>query len=169
MPATLVLGGARSGKTGHALELARGSGLARFMIVTAPSRDETMAPRIARHRAERDDDHWTVFEEEIDVARLLRRIARPGRVVVVDCLTLWLSNLFFQEKDFLREAERLAAALAGVEGQVVVISNEIGLGVSPPTQIGNDFRDAQGLINQQVARSCAQVVFVAAGLPLKLK
>jgi len=169
MSATLVLGGARSGKTGHALELARGSGLAKFMVVTAPALDASMATRIARHRAERAGDGWTVFEEETDVARLLRRIARPDRVVVIDCLTLWLSNLFFQQTDLLREAERLADVLAHVEGEVVAISNEIGLGVSPATQIGNDFRDAQGLINQRIAQACAKVFFVAAGLPLKLK
>ena len=169
MTATLVLGGARSGKTGHALELARGSGLTKFMIVTAPPRDESMAPRIARHRAEREDDGWTVFEEETDIARVARRIARPGRVVVIDCLTLWLSNLFFQERDMLRETERLAAVLADAEGEIVAISNELGLGVSPATQIGNDFRDAQGLVNQRIARACAKVFFVAAGLPLKLK
>lgn len=169
MTATLVLGGARSGKTGHALELARASGLTKFMIVTAPALDRSMASRIARHRAERENDAWTVFEEETDIARLLRRIARPDRVVVIDCLTLWLSNLFFQDRDLLHEAERLAAVLAGAEGAIVAISNEIGLGVSPPTQIGNDFRDAQGLLNQRIARACANVVFVAAGLPLKLK
>jgi adenosylcobinamide kinase / adenosylcobinamide-phosphate guanylyltransferase len=169
MTATLVLGGARSGKTGHALELALASGLKKFMIVTAPALDDSMGPRIARHRAEREGDAWTVFEEETDVARLTRRIARPDRVVVIDCLTLWLSNLFFQDRDLASEAEKLAAVLAGAEGPVVAISNEIGLGVSPPTQIGNDFRDAQGLLNQRIARACANVVFVAAGLPLKLK
>ncbi|MCW2283857.1 adenosylcobinamide kinase/adenosylcobinamide-phosphate guanylyltransferase [Rhodoblastus acidophilus] len=169
MTATLVLGGARSGKTGHALELARASGLKKFMIVTAPAVDESMATRIARHRAERANESWTVFEEQTDVARLARRIARPDRVVVIDCLTLWLSNLFFQDTDLAREADRLAAALAGAEGPIVAISNEIGLGVSPPTQIGNDFRDAQGLLNQRIARACDTVVLVAAGLPLKLK
>jgi len=169
MTSTLVLGGARSGKTGHALALARRSGLQKFMIVTAPAQDASMASRIARHRAERADEDWTVFEEETDVARLLRRIARPGRVVVIDCLTLWLSNLFFQDVDILGQADRLAAALAEAEGEVVAISNEIGLGVSPPTQIGNDFRDAQGLVNQRIAGACGHVVFVAAGLPLTLK
>jgi len=168
MPATLVLGGARSGKTGHALERARRSGLAAFMIVTAPVYDGTMAQRIARHRAERGEE-WTVFEEETELAPLLRRIGRPDRIVVIDCLTLWLSNLFFREWDSVAATERLAEALTHAPGQIVLISNELGLGVAPETKIGNDFRDAQGLVNQRIASACDEVVFVAAGLPLKLK
>jgi adenosylcobinamide kinase/adenosylcobinamide-phosphate guanylyltransferase len=173
MPATLVLGGARSGKTAHALELARRSGLKKFMIVTAPSLDGSMARRIAAHRAERGDD-WTVFEEETGIARLLRQIARPDRVVVIDCLTLWLSNLFFREQDFTRETRLLHEALQGAkgegaEGEIVAISNELGLSVAPETRLGNDFRDAQGLVNQQIAAACAHATLVVAGLPLKLK
>ena len=168
MAATLVLGGARSGKTAHALELARRSGLAKFMIVTAPALDGSMARRIARHRAERGDD-WTVFEEETEVASVLRRIARPGRVVLIDCLTLWLSNLFYHERDFTDETERLGEAVAAAPGSIVVISNELGLGVAPETKLGNDFRDAQGLVNQRVATACAHASLIVAGMELKLK
>ncbi|MBB4196488.1 bifunctional adenosylcobinamide kinase/adenosylcobinamide-phosphate guanylyltransferase [Rhodoblastus sphagnicola] len=166
--ATLVLGGARSGKTGHALGLAHRSGLKKFMIVTAPALDGSMAQRIARHRAERGDD-WTVFEEETDLARLLRRIAAPDRIVVIDCLTLWLSNLFFRNRDFALETGRLGEAVAAAPGEIVAISNELGLGVAPETRLGNDFRDAQGLVNQRIAAACGRVFFVAAGLPLQLK
>ena len=144
------------------------------MIVTAPALDSSMAKRIAAHRAERGAD-WTVFEEETDIARLLRQIARPDRVVVIDCLTLWLSNLFFRETtqkmaaDWRAETDRLCEALTGARGDSILISNEVGLGVAPETRLGNDFRDAQGKLNQRIAAACDHATLVVAGLTLKLK
>jgi adenosylcobinamide kinase/adenosylcobinamide-phosphate guanylyltransferase len=138
------------------------------MIVTAPEFDRSMARRIARHRAERGDS-WTVFEEQTGIARLLRQIARPDRVVVIDCLTLWLSNLYFLERDWMGETDRLGEALSAARGEIVVISNELGLGVAPETRLGNDFRDAQGLVNQRIAAACAHASLVVAGMALKLK
>jgi adenosylcobinamide kinase/adenosylcobinamide-phosphate guanylyltransferase len=168
MTAHLILGGARSGKTSHALELARQSGRQTFMIVTAPALDTSMARRIAAHRAERGAD-WTVFEEETDIIRLLRQIARPDRVVVIDCLTLWLSNLFFHEADWSAETDRLCESLRAAAGDCVLISNEVGLGVAPETRLGNEFRDAQGKLNQRIAVACDNATLVVAGLTLKLK
>ncbi len=168
MASHLILGGARSGKTGHALELAQKSGLRKFMIVTAPALDGSMAQRIARHRAERGDE-WTVFEEETEIAPLLRQIARPDRVVVIDCLTLWLSNLFFREADWAPRSAALCGALARAAGEIVLISNEVGLGVAPETKLGNDFRDAQGALNQTIAATCDHARLIVAGLPLTLK
>ena len=168
MTCELILGGARSGKSRLAQTLAQDSGLTPALIATAQALDEEMAARIARHRAERDA-RWVVVEEPLDLVEALAREASAARLVVVDCLTLWLSNLMHAGRDPAREGERLAAALAAPPGPVIFVSNEVGLGLVPETALGRDFRDAQGRLNQTMAQSCARVQFVAAGLPITLK
>lgn len=167
--ATLVLGGARSGKSRHAEALARRTGLARVYLATAEAHDEEMAARIAHHRKSRAHDGWTTIEEPLDLAGALTRETMPERVVLVDCLTLWLANVMLGGGDIAAAEAGLIAALGAARGPVILVSNEVGLGLVPETPLGREFRDAQGRLNQAVAAACGRVVFVAAGLPLVLK
>lgn len=168
LTSTLVLGGARSGKSAFAEELVRGSGRARVYLATATAGDGEMGERIARHVADRGPG-WTTVEEPLDLAGALLREAAPDRAVLVDCLTLWLSNALFAGRDPEAEVAALARALRGLAGPAVLVSNEIGLGVVPDTALGRAFRDAHGRMNQAVAAALPRVAFVAAGLPLWLK
>lgn len=165
---TLVLGGARSGKSAFAERLLRESGLALRYLATAQALDGEMAGRIARHRACRGAG-WTTREEPLALVAALAAEAAPGRAVLVDCLTLWLSNLLLAERDPEAETAGLCEALGQAAGPVVLVSNEVGMGLVPQTPLGRRFRDAQGRLNQAVAAAVPSVVFVAAGLPLRLK
>ena len=165
---TLVLGGARSGKSAFAERLIGDSGLARIYLATATADDEEMQTRIARHR-DRRGDGWTTVEEPLALVDVLTREATHGRAVLVDCLTLWLSNLMLRERDPEIEARRLTRFLGVAKYPVVLVSNEVGLGLVPETPLGRRFRDAQGRLNQIVAAAVPNVVFIAAGLPLWLK
>jgi adenosylcobinamide kinase / adenosylcobinamide-phosphate guanylyltransferase len=165
---TLVLGGARSGKSAFAEKLVRDSGLARIYLATATSGDDEMKARIAQHRAQRGDG-WTTIEEPLALVDALTREAIHGRAVLVDCLTLWLSNLMLAERDPDVEARRLTRFLGVAKYPIVFVSNEVGLGLVPDTALGRRFRDAQGRLNQVVAACVPNVVFIAAGLPLWLK
>jgi adenosylcobinamide kinase/adenosylcobinamide-phosphate guanylyltransferase len=164
----LVLGGARSGKSAYALTLAEASCAERVYVATATPGDEEMAARIARHQADRGRG-WTTLEAPLEVARALAAEARPGRVVVVDCLTLWLSNLMLAGQDPGHALAALAAAIAALAGPAILVSNEVGMGLVPDHKLGREFRDWQGRANTEIARVCDAVVFVAAGLPLQLK
>ena len=172
MTTTLVLGGARSGKSRRALALADASpATIRTFVATAEPLDHEMSDRIARHRRERDAG-WNVIEAPLEVAAALEAARAPGTVVVVDCLTLWLSNLMHRERDVEAETARLVDAVRGPirgAGALVLVSNEVGLGLVPESPLGRAFRDAQGRLNQAVAAACDRVEFVAAGLPLVLK
>jgi len=164
----LVLGGARSGKSRIAQQLAEASRALPVLIATAQGFDDEMRERIAHHRAERAPS-WQTHEVPIDLADALRAHAGPGRVVVVDCLTLWLSNVMLDGRDAAREGGLLIETLKTVEGPVVLVSNEVGQGIVPSTALGRSFRDEQGRLNQRIADVCDAVVFVAAGCPLLLK
>jgi len=165
---TLVLGGARSGKSAFAERLVSDSGLACVYVATATADDDEMRARIARHRAQRGDSWRTVEEPLALVDCLVREVARE-RAVLVDCLTLWLSNLMHAGQDDETETRRLAAWLPQASGPIVLVSNEVGLGLVPETPLGRRFRDAQGRLNQRIAAAADSVVFTAAGLPLRLK
>jgi adenosylcobinamide kinase/adenosylcobinamide-phosphate guanylyltransferase len=165
---TLVLGGARSGKSAFAEKLIGDSGLARVYLATATAGDEEMKARIAHHRAQRGEG-WTTIEEPLALVDALTREATHGRAVLVDCLTLWLSNLMFAQRDPEIEARRLTRFLGVAKYPIVFVSNEVGLGLVPETPLGRAFRDAQGRLNQIVAAVVPQVAFIAAGLPLWLK
>jgi adenosylcobinamide kinase / adenosylcobinamide-phosphate guanylyltransferase len=164
----LVIGGARSGKSAYSLKLAEGAAPERLYLATAEAGDPEMAARIARHEAERGAG-WGTIEEPLHLASALRAAARPGRVALVDCLTLWLSNLMHAGREVEAEIARLAQAIHALEGPAVLVSNEVGLGLVPETKLGRDFRDWQGRANREIARACDAVVFVAAGLPTLLK
>jgi len=165
---TLVLGGARSGKSRHAEALILGAAASATYIATAEPGDAEMAARIAEHRARRGA-FWRTVEEPLDLAAAIRAYTDPARPILVDCLTLWLSNLLGAGRVVAHESETLCAALRDAGGPVVLVANEVGLGLVPETPLGRAFRDAAGRLNQQVAALADRVVFVAAGLPLVLK
>ena len=165
MSTTLVLGGARSGKSRHALRIAEASGRGLVLIATAEALDDEMAERIARHRAERDG-RWRTVEAPLDLAGALAGVSE-GEIAVVDCLTLWVSNLMHADRDVATEGETLLTALQGRES--VLVSNEVGLGLVPDNALARRFRDEAGRLNQRMAEAAERVVFVAAGLPLVLK
>ena len=167
-PVTLILGGQRSGKSRLAetlIEDAAGGGL---YLATAEARDGEMTDRIAAHRARRGPD-WETIEEPLDILGQIREHASADRPVLVDCVTLWLSNLMAAGRDPESEVETLARGLDGLGGPVVFVSNEVGLGVIPANALARSFADAAGLANQRLAARADRVVFTAAGLPLVLK
>ncbi len=164
----LVLGGARSGKSAYALSLAESAAPERLYLATAEAGDAEMAARIACHQAERGDG-WTTVEEPLALAERLAAAARPGRAALVDCLTLWLSNLIFAGRDVATEISRLAEAIGALEGPAIFVSNEVGLSLVPETKLGREFRDWQGRANREIAQACDAVLFVAAGLPTLMK
>ncbi|MEO9526540.1 bifunctional adenosylcobinamide kinase/adenosylcobinamide-phosphate guanylyltransferase [Roseibium sp.] len=166
--AILVTGGARSGKSRFAEKLAEDSGLQKIYLATGAAHDGEMSERIALHRNRRDIS-WQTVEEPLDLCAALRRECSPGRVVLVDCLTLWLSNLLFADKDIAAETNGLCHALSALPGSCIFVSNEVGMGIVPENRLSRTFRDAQGRLNQDMAQACGKVVFVAAGLPILLK
>jgi adenosylcobinamide kinase / adenosylcobinamide-phosphate guanylyltransferase len=165
---TLVLGGARSGKSAFAERLMQGCGRRLVYLATATPGDDEMRTRIAHHRTRRGDG-WRTVEEPLELAQTLARESAADSAVLVDCLTLWLSNIMHAGREIETETRQLAEWLRHAQNPVVLVSNEIGLGLVPETPLGRRFRDAQGRLNQAVAAAVANVVFVAAGLPLRLK
>jgi adenosylcobinamide kinase/adenosylcobinamide-phosphate guanylyltransferase len=162
---TLVLGGARSGKSRHAELLVMQAPAPWTYLATAEALDEEMRERIAHHRNRRDA-RWLTRDAPLDLPNVLAELSGP---VLVDCLTLWLSNVMLAERDVDAESEKLLGALAMAPGPVVAVSNEVGLGLVPETALGRAFRDAQGRLNQRIAAAADRVLFMAAGLPLSLK
>ena len=165
---TLVLGGARSGKSIHAERLVEAEASGGVYLATAEAGDAEMVERIRSHRARRGPS-WTTVEEPTELAAAIGNHAAPDRPVLVDCLTLWLSNVMAAGRDVAGDRERLLGALTATAGPVVLVSNEVGLGLVPTTPLGRAFRDEAGWLNQAVAAVAQRVIFVAAGIPLTLK
>jgi adenosylcobinamide kinase/adenosylcobinamide-phosphate guanylyltransferase len=166
----LVLGGARSGKSRFAEGLARDTGFDRFYLATGRAWDEEMRARIETHKADRANDGWTTYEEPVDLVDALKALDQPGRVILVDCLTLWVTNLMMEEgRDVDAEGAALAASLTDIKATVIFVSNEVGLGIVPENKMARAFRDHAGRLHQAIAAEAADVYFVAAGLPLKMK
>jgi adenosylcobinamide kinase/adenosylcobinamide-phosphate guanylyltransferase len=165
---TLVLGGARSGKSLYAERLVEGSAKSGTYCATAEAGDAEMAERIAAHRARRGA-FWRTVETPLMLARAIATEPECERPLLVDCLTLWLSNVLLAGKPLDEESRMLCGALREAAGPVVLVSNEVGMGLVPETPLGRQFRDAAGRLNQQVAAFADRVVFIAAGLPLVLK
>jgi adenosylcobinamide kinase/adenosylcobinamide-phosphate guanylyltransferase len=165
---TFILGGARSGKSRHAETLVTGAAGAGTYIATAEPGDAEMAARIAEHRSRRGT-FWQTVEAPLDLAPAILAHADPARPILVDCLTLWLSNLMGAGRIVPHEAETLCAALRDAAGPIVLVANEVGLGLVPETPLGRAFRDEAGRLNQAIAAVADRVIFVAAGLPLLLK
>jgi adenosylcobinamide kinase / adenosylcobinamide-phosphate guanylyltransferase len=163
---TLVLGGARSGKSRFAEEQIEQTDQPAIYLATAEPHDDEMRARIAAHCARRGS-RWTTVEEPVEIVNFL--LAAGTQPVLVDCLTLWLSNLLGAQRDVGFEIERLLAVLPQLKASIVLVANEVGLGIVPENALARAFRDHAGRLNQGVARLAQRVVFLAAGLPLSLK
>jgi adenosylcobinamide kinase/adenosylcobinamide-phosphate guanylyltransferase len=165
---TLILGGARSGKSRHAERLVLESGLVPVHVATAEALDEEMAARIAEHKMRRGA-RWRTLEEPLDLVLALQAECRAGRAVLVDCLTLWLTNLMVKERPVRAEMEGFVAALPRLAGTLVLVSNEVGLGVVPTDAMARAFIDHAGWLHQRIAEQADVVILMAAGLPVHLK
>jgi adenosylcobinamide kinase/adenosylcobinamide-phosphate guanylyltransferase len=164
----LVLGGSRSGKSRYAQHLDEASGLTKVFVATAQAFDGEMRERIDRHRRDRSMD-WRTREEPVRLAHVLASESKAGTVLLVDCLTLWLSNVMLAGHDAGSASELLAAAIAESAGPLILVSTEVGSGIVPATPLGRSFRDRQGWLNQAVAACCDAVVVVTAGCPQLVK
>jgi adenosylcobinamide kinase/adenosylcobinamide-phosphate guanylyltransferase len=165
-PLTLVLGGARSGKSCYAESLITALPPPWIYVATAEPGDAEMAERIVAHRARRGGD-WRTLETSRDLVQALA--TQAGMPLLVDCLTLWLSNALVAGADIGAEIERLESAVARATAPLVLVANEVGFGIVPDNALGRRFRDAQGKLNQRIAARANRVMLVVAGLPLTLK
>jgi adenosylcobinamide kinase / adenosylcobinamide-phosphate guanylyltransferase len=169
---TLITGGARSGKSAHALTLAQQTPDARrYFIATAEALDDEMRERIAHHRASRSADFVTI-EEPIAIGTVLLELTRRADIVVVDCLTLWISNLLMthrSDEEILADARGLARAMAGAPFASIVVTDEVGAGIVPENAMARRFRDLLGWTNQALAQTAERVVLMVAGYPLRVK
>ncbi|WP_395328467.1 bifunctional adenosylcobinamide kinase/adenosylcobinamide-phosphate guanylyltransferase [Novosphingobium sp. BL-8H] len=168
MSSTFILGGARSGKSRHGQALIEAQPGRLAYIATGEALDDEMEARIARHREERGP-RWSTIEAPYDLVGAIARAAAEADAVLVDCLTLWLSNLMLADVPLPPQFEALCHAIADCPVPLALVANEVGLGLVPETRLGRAFRDEAGRLNQQVAAVAESVVFVAAGLPLRLK
>jgi len=169
---TLITGGARSGKSAYALALAQQArGTRRFFIATAEALDDEMRERIAHHRANRSLDFATI-EEPLAIGAALSELANRADIVVVDCLTLWISNLLMArrgDEEILAQARGLAGAMAGAPFASIVVTDEVGAGIVPENAMARRFRDLLGWTNQALAQTAERVVLMVAGYPLRVK
>jgi adenosylcobinamide kinase / adenosylcobinamide-phosphate guanylyltransferase len=165
MTITLILGGARSGKSKLAESLAQNP---KIYIATAQAFDREMKKRIADHKTRRGDD-WETVEAPLNLVEAIKKSDRPDMFILVDCVTLWLSNLILAKKDWELELEGLVSVLGRLKGQAVIVSNEVGLGIVPDNALARRFRDAQGITNQTIAELADVVVLVTAGIAQELK
>jgi len=169
MTLTLILGGARSGKSRRAEGLAREMGLEAVYLATAEPMDEEMAARIAQHRRERAAHGWLTVEEPLDLAGALTREARPDRVVLVECLTTWLTNLMVHDRDIGAATDALLTWCEAPGGPAILVSNEVGFGIVPEHKMARDFRDHAGRLHQRIAERAGRVELVVAGIPMVVK
>lgn len=167
----LVLGGCRSGKSSHALQLAEGMGKRRIFVATCVPHDDEMRARVDRHRRERSDT-WNTLEVPVDLAAALTTHSPSADVMLVDCLTLWLSNLLMETQDVSRihrQIDDLAEAVKAAPNAVVLVSNEVGAGIVPENRLARRYRDLAGWANQAMAAACHRVVWTVAGIPVTIK
>jgi adenosylcobinamide kinase/adenosylcobinamide-phosphate guanylyltransferase len=163
-----ILGGARSGKSRFAEELAKNSSGRLHYIATGRAWDDEMRDRIDHHQARRGEE-WTTHEAPVDVVAVLDRLDDPENVILIDCLTLWLTNLMMENADMETAFAALEAAIASTKAKLILVSNEVGLGIVPENRMAREFRDHAGRLHQRIAALAGEVYFVAAGLPLKMK
>lgn len=172
MAVHFILGGARSGKTGYALqqaeELSTKYDFQKVYVATAQIFDPEMQDRVKRHQDERDET-WATLEAPLELSTIIRMHAQHDRVLLIDCLTLWLSNHMLAEHDLEEKRKDLVDAIDLAKGPLILVSNEVGLSIVPDNKLGRDYRDESGWMNQQVAKVANKVTFVAAGLPMLMK
>jgi len=168
----LILGGAKSGKSSLAQSMAEAWGGRLVYVATAQAGDQEMHERIARHQAQRGAA-WTTLEEPLELEKALRQADGPEAVLLVDCLTLWLSNLVLganlSDPEVVARGQALAQLLPRLEARVILVANEVGLGIVPENALARRWRDLAGGLNQRLASACGTVLLVTAGLPLALK
>lgn len=166
----LILGGARSGKSNYAQQLAEASGKPVIYIATATAGDEEMQQRILLHQQQRPE-HWQSIEEPLKLSEVLLHNDNPGNTLLVDCLTLWLSNsLAMDNEKFVEQQQReLISTIVKLKSDVLLVSNEVGQGIVPMSELARKFVDESGRLHQQLAQACDRVVFLTAGLPQVLK
>lgn len=165
-----IIGGCRSGKSRYALEYAE-KGRQKVFIATLQVKDEEMAERVKRHRKSRGKD-WATVEEPLNIGDALKDNRNNADVIVIDCLTLWITNLMLAEKtadDILTETDKLCSILNECSCSVVLVSNEVGNGIVPDNKLARDFRDIAGMVNQKVASACITVIRMSAGIPQVIK
>lgn len=165
---TLVLGGARSGKSRFAEERLMKSGRSLVYVATGRSLDDEMETRVRTHRARRGAE-WSTVEEPIELVAALRSHATSDRAILIDCLTLWVTNLMLEDRDVRAASDELSDCLGDLPGVLVFVSNEVGLGIVPDNAMAREFRDHTGHLHQKIAERADSVFFIAAGLPLKMK
>jgi adenosylcobinamide kinase/adenosylcobinamide-phosphate guanylyltransferase len=165
---TFILGGARSGKSRRAQTLAETHDGKLIFVATAQPFDDEMCDRIARHREDRDD-RWQTVEAPIELPAAIRNHAKLGQVLVIDCLTLWMSNLLLQELDANAASDELIGALADAACPIYIVSNEVGLGIVPDNALARQFRDVAGSLHQKVAAAAGRVEWMVAGLSLQMR
>ncbi|MCY1671959.1 bifunctional adenosylcobinamide kinase/adenosylcobinamide-phosphate guanylyltransferase [Novosphingobium sp. SL115] len=168
MTSLLILGGARSGKSRYGQQRVEGFDGSLAYIATAQAFDCEMADRIARHRADRGS-RWTTLEAPLDLSGAIAEASQRFSAILVDCLTLWLSNQMLTDRDMAEACDGLIRAIGACSVPVALIANEVGLGIVPDNALARRFRDEAGWLNQKLAEVASEVVFVAAGLPLTLK
>ncbi len=163
-----VLGGARSGKSRFAQARAEAWSLDLVFVATGQPFDNEMIDRITRHQADRGP-RWSTIEAPVELATAILEHSRPNRLLLIDCLTLWTSNLLLGDRDISAASRELTEAISTAQGPLILVANEVGLGIVPDNALARRFRDEAGRINQAVAAIAEEVTFVAAGLPLKMK
>lgn len=170
MKVTFVIGGARSGKSSFALKEASKCSGQKAYIATAQALDDEMKERIERHKRERGDE-WNTFEEPLKIAGLIPDLAGKYKVVLLDCLTIWLSNSMMTDADVKNEIEELINTLriTHYASRLFIVSNEVGMGIVPENKLARQFRDLAGMLNQKVAEIADEVYLVTAGIPIKIK
>ncbi|MGE8143143.1 bifunctional adenosylcobinamide kinase/adenosylcobinamide-phosphate guanylyltransferase [Novosphingobium sp. NPDC080210] len=168
MPSLFVLGGARSGKSRYAQQRAEATGLSPLYIATAQAWDDEMRDRIRLHQDERGHA-WSTIEVPLALAEAIRRHDTPDVALLVDCLTLWVTNLLLSDHDIEAATASLTNAVASARGHVILVSNEVGLGIVPENALARRFRDEAGKVNQRVAAAASEVQFIAAGLNIRIK
>ncbi len=164
----LILGGARSGKSVHGEQLVLSANLDPVYIATSQIGDQQMRERIDLHKARRGPN-WSLIEEPLWLVDAIRSVDKSNHIILVDCLTLWLSNLMHNERDLADDVAGLTAIIPALSAKIVFVSSEVGLGIVPENALARRFRDEQGQLNQLVAAAVERVDFIAAGLPLTLK
>ncbi len=165
---TFIIGGARSGKSGFAEKNAVSFKGERAYIATATALDDEMKERIDKHKKERSGK-WDTFEEPVEIAPLIKELSGRYDVILLDCLTLWLSNMFQNEANIEGEIEKLTSTLENIKSPIFIVSNETGMGIVPDNPLARKFRDMSGIMNQKVAFVADEVYMVVAGIPMRIK
>lgn len=166
-----ILGGCRSGKSRFALEYGRKLGKKRLFIATAEAKDEEMLERINTHKRLRGDD-WVTIEEPTEIAHMIKKHQQTFEIILIDCLTLWLANLLDKEEErnqINQSIEGLIATIENARTNIILVSNEVGLGIIPINPLAREFRDLMGFVNQKIAAVADEVFFTVAGIPTQIK